>query len=278
VVPITSDLGGWEPPSLHETIAEEALRGWEWFRIKIVPNLPEDHELQKLLRTSQQSDALGDAFLRWQQLLFQHAGDVAAALAGPGDGSSAAQAPSIGRSAANTSWPGMCALPEYSRLRKIVERLSTRYLARSGLQSTASLNYTIFIWATVHEAGMQYGPRTSLGDFNVGLFFAKVSSTPGKLRISDPRGHSDPFGRSFDHVPRAGELLLFPSWVGHAVTPELLRKTSIASKEDGLARVVISFNIRPDSGPMPSHLWANDPTGDVRFSRRSPIDPKELKL
>jgi len=273
-VPVTSDIGGWEPPSLHKTIAQETLSGWDWFRNKIVPNLPKDHELQKLL---QQSEALSNAFFRWQQLLFEHAGDVAAALAGPG---TAAPAPSIAKSTTNSSWPGMCALPEYSRLRKIVERLTTRYLARSGLQSAAvySLNYTVFNWATVHEAGMQYGPRTSLGDFNVGLFFAQVSSAPGKLRISDPRGHSDPFGRSFDHVPRAGELLLFPSWVSHAVTPQLLRETSIASKEERLARVVISFNIGPDSGPMPSHLWANDPTGDVRFSRRSSIDPTELKL
>jgi len=280
VVPITSDVGGWEPPSLHKTIAEETLRGWEWFRKKIVPNVPKDHELQKLLKAVPQSEALSNAFFRWQELLFQHAGDVAAALAGPDAGSSVAQTPSMVKSAANTSWPGMCAMPEYSRLRKIVERLSTRYLERSGLQSTAvhSLNYTVSNRAIVHEAGMQYGPRTSLGDFNVALFFAQVSPTPGMLRISDPRGHSDPFGRSFDHVPRAGELLLFPSWVSHAVTPELLREKSIASKDERLARVVISFSIGPDSGPMRSHLWANDPTGDMRFSRRSPIDPEELKL
>jgi len=280
VVPVTSDVGGWEPPSLHKTITEEALRGWDWFRKKIVPNLPENHELQKLLRIPQQPATLSDAFLHWQKLLFQHDGDVAAALTGSGDGRSAAQKPSTARSATNTSWPGMCALPEYNRLRKIVERLSARYLARSGLHSQAahSLNYTVFNWATVHEAGMQYGPRTSLGDLNVGLFFAQVSPSPGKLRISDPRGHSDPFGKFFDHVPQTGELLLFPSWVSHAVTPELLKQTGIASKEERPARVVISFNIGPDSGPMPSHLWANDPTADVRFSRRSPIDPKELKL
>jgi len=278
VVPVTSDIGGWESPTLHKTIAEEALRGWDWFRKKIVPNLPKDHELQKLLSSKrQQSDALSDAFLRWQQLLFQNAGDVAAALSRPGEGGSST---STVRTATNTSWPGMCAMPEYHRLRKIVERLSVRYLARSGLQSKAahSLNYSVFNWATVHEAGMQYGPRTSLGDFNVGLFFAQVSSTPGKLRISDPRGHSDPFGRSFDHVPQAGELLLFPSWVSHAVTPELLREKKSASKEERLARVVISFTIGPESGPMPSHLWENDPTGNVGFSRQSPIDPKELLL
>merc|ERR1712232_1027341 len=121
---------------------------------------------------------------------------------------------------ANSSWPEMDALPEYRRLRKIVEQLSRRYLVRSGIVPSVaeSLNYSIFNWAAVHGPGEFHGPHTHVGEYHVGVFYAQAGPSAGKLRFGDPRGHSPPFGRSYFHTPRSGDLILFPSWLSHMAT------------------------------------------------------------
>merc|ERR1719189_3462735 len=114
----------------------------------------------------------------------------------------------------------MNALPEYQRLRRIVDRMSRRYLVRSGVpkEEAKALNVSIFNWVTVQGPGELHGPSTHVGEYHVGVFYAQVGSSAGKLRLSDPRGHSPPFGRSFSHTPRSGDLVFFPSWLSHMTT------------------------------------------------------------
>merc|ERR1712217_315638 len=113
----------------------------------------------------------------------------------------------------------------------------------------AAINYSVFNWAAIHG--------------------------PGKLRFGDPRGHSPPFGRTFYHTPRSGDLILFPSWLSHMATVTA-PSSDILNKDKEPYRVVFSFNIGPISGPLPCHLWWSDPTGDMRFHLRSKVDLKEL--
>merc|ERR1711992_441121 len=80
-------------------------------------------------------------------------------------------------------------------------------------QTAASLNYSIFNWAAVHGPGEFHGPH-----YHVGVFYAQAGPRAGKLRFGDPRGHSGPFGRSFFHTPRSGDLVFFPSWLSHMAT------------------------------------------------------------
>merc|ERR1719445_859024 len=91
---------------------------------------------------------------------------------------------------------------------------------RAGLSKEVAmnLNYSIFNWAAVHSAGEFHGPHTHVGEYHVGVFYAQAGPRAGKLRFGDPRGHSPPFGRSFIHTPRSGELILFPSWLSHMAT------------------------------------------------------------
>uniref|UniRef100_A0A7S4VFC8 Uncharacterized protein n=1 Tax=Alexandrium monilatum TaxID=311494 RepID=A0A7S4VFC8_9DINO len=273
VIPITSDIGGWEPPSFHRRLAEEAIRGWRMFRSRVVPGLPKHHHLRQQLM-QKHAGALNDAFFHWQKKLFEERGDVGRSLA-ENDGPSQTPHPD-----ANTSWPEMCGLPEYQRLRKIVDRLSRRYLVRSGMHPTAAsaLNYSIFNWAAVHGPGEFHGPHTHVGEYHVGVFYAQAGPAAGKLRFGDPRGHSPPFARSFFHTPRSGDLVLFPSWLSHMAT--VTAPSSDVARGEGREplRVVFSFNIGPVSGPLPCHLWWSDPTGDMRFRRRSPIDVQGLGL
>merc|ERR1712187_570005 len=152
----------------------------------------------------------------------------------------------------------MNGLPEYHRLRKIVEKLSRRYLTRSGMTAAtaAALHYSLFNWAAVHGPGEFHGPHTHVGEYHVGVFYAQAGESAGKLRFGDPRGHSPPFGRSFFHTPRSGDLVFFPSWLSHmaTVTSPASDLPKEADGEDPL-RVVFSFNIGPVQGPLPCHLW-----------------------
>lgn len=274
VIPVTVENGGFEPPSFHEKLAKEAIRGWRSFRDDIGPKLPSQHSLRQFLSQSH-AGALNDGFFHFQKRLFEFQGDFDAALRPE------YHMPPTPPPDANSSWPEMNALPEYKKLRQIVEKFSRRYLIRSGLApSTAhALNYSIFNWAAVHGPGEFHGPHTHVGEFHVGVFYAQVGPSAGKLRFGDPRGHSPPFGRTFFHTPRAGDLVFFPSWLSHMAT--VTAPTSDireGSNKDEPYRVVFSFNIGPVSGPLPCHLWWSDPTGDMRFRRRTRVDLKGMGL
>ncbi|CAK0876806.1 unnamed protein product [Prorocentrum cordatum] len=272
VVPITADIGGWETPSFHESLAQEAIAGWRRFREEILPSLPKDHHYRRIAGKAH-AGSLNDAFFHFQKDLFENSGDVQAAL-GMKRGRHHTPSPYD-----NSTWPEMNGLPAYNKLRHIIDRLSRRYLERSGLnrKAAASLNYSIFNWAAVHGAGEFHGPHTHVGEYHVGVFYAQAGPSAGKLRFSDARGHSPPFGRAYVHTPRSGELVLFPSWLSHMATVTAPASDLPRGEKEPL-RVVFSFNIGPVQGPLPCHLWFSDPTGDMRFRRRSPIDPRELAL
>lgn len=270
VIPLTTDNGGWLPPSFHEKLANEAIMGWKRFRDVIGPGLPQKSHLRRQLYQTHAS-ALNDAFFHYQKRLFEAEGNLEQAL----DDNHQFQTPPPD---ANSSWPEMNLLAEYHQLRKVVETLSRRYLIRSGLvdSEATALNYSIFNWVAVHGPGEFHGPHTHVGEYHVGVFYAQAGDSAGKLRFGDPRGHSPPFGRTMFHSPRAGDLVFFPSWLSHMATV-----TSPASSADGDAdplRVVFSFNIGPVYGPMPCHQWYSDPTGDMRFSRSLPIDTESLGI
>ncbi|CAE7391265.1 ASPH [Symbiodinium sp. KB8] len=94
---------------------------------------------------------------------------------------------------------------------------------------------------------------------DISLTCQLAGDSAGKLRFGDPRGHSPPFGRSFFHSPRSGDLVFFPSWLSHMATVTA-PQTNPTSGESPPLRVVFSFNIGPVQGPMPqqtqtAHDW-----------------------
>eukprot|EP00434_Breviolum_minutum_P035492 symbB.v1.2.031418.t1/scaffold3646.1/size68564/3 len=92
------------------------------FRDTIGPGLPRSHELHRQL-SQKHAGALNDAFFHYQKRLFEAEGDFDKAMS-PNFESSTPPPD------ANSSWPDMNALPEYVKLRKIVEKFS-----RSALRS-----------------------------------------------------------------------------------------------------------------------------------------------
>mmetsp|Transcript_54406 Transcript_54406/g.126984 ORF Transcript_54406/g.126984 Transcript_54406/m.126984 type:complete len:350 (+) Transcript_54406:66-1115(+) len=273
VIPLTKDIGGWLDPSFHKKLAKEAIRGWRAFRDKIGPGLPQGHSLRNFLGQSH-AGALNDAFFQWQKRLFEASGDFKASLRDDEDPGPTPHPD------ANSSWPEMQSLPEYRKLRKIVDRLSRRYLIRAGLNPVQAnaLNYSIFNWAAVHGPGEFHGPHTHVGEYHVGVFYAQIGPAGGKIRFGDPRGQSPPFGRSFFHTPKAGHLVFFPSWLSHMATVTAPSSDVTRQTEKEPYRVIFSFNIGPVAGPLPCHLWWSDPTGDMKVMRKSKIDMKAVGL
>lgn len=272
VVGLTTDVGGPEPPSFHERLAAEAIHGWRMFATEVVPNLPKDHHLKQATSESH-AGALNDGFFHWQKQVFEAAGNLTEAV--QGDGDMVTPGPED-----NSSWPSMQALPEYRKLRDLVDKLSRRYLIRSGVseEQVNRLEYSIFNWAAVHGPGEFHGPHTHVGEYHVGVFYAQVGPDAGKLRFGDPRGQNPPFGSHYLHTPKAGHLIFFPSWLSHmaTVTSPLTSRELRGGDHQEPHRVVFSFNIGPVEGPLPCHVWFSDPTGDMRSVRQARIDPKEL--
>merc|ERR1712232_427863 len=106
------------------------------------------HPLRRQMN-QKHAGALNDAFFHWQKNLYENSGNVTMSLK---DHQGPIETPPP---TANSSWPEMNGLPEYQRLRNIVEKLSRRYLVRSGIVPSvaASLEYSIFNWAAVHGPG-----------------------------------------------------------------------------------------------------------------------------
>jgi len=94
----------------------------------------------------------------------------------------------------------------------------------------------LFCWAAIARDGNSHLSHTHPDNLLSGVYYARVpASGAGALLFDDPRGPRWPFDGRFIHRPQAGELVLFPSWLVHQVTP-----TTSADHE---TRVAFSCNV-----------------------------------
>lgn len=102
-------------------------------------------------------------------------------------------------------------------------------------------------WASVHEACSSHPTHTHEGASISGTFYVDVPSTAGRIYFEDPRGSLPPFSRNrIDHQPSVGELLLFPPWLSHGVSP------GSVSLQGSQSRIALSFNVVETSGAKAS--------------------------
>jgi len=66
-----------------------------------------------------------------------------------------------------------------------------------------------------------------------GVYYVKMPDDAGSIVFDDPRGPLPPFDSKLVISPLAGDLVLFPSWLIHQVTPT-------PGNEE---RISIAFNI-----------------------------------
>jgi hypothetical protein len=94
----------------------------------------------------------------------------------------------------------------------------------------------IFMWASIHANGSYHVPHHHNGNVLSGVIYVKTPDKSGAIVFDDPRGALPPFGKTFRIVPERGDIILFPSWLVHSVSP------TISSDP----RISISFNVKGD--------------------------------
>jgi hypothetical protein len=111
-------------------------------------------------------------------------------------------------------------------------------------------------WAgSVEGAAAGHLPHTHARAAVSGVYYARargLRAGEGDLVLEDPRGALPPFGGRYRHRVREGDLVLFPGWLVHHVTP--------CCSGSGAERVAVAFNVEGQ--------W--EPTADL--SVRMPLE------
>lgn len=191
------------------------------------------------------------AFQEWQKRVFaDQMGVKVSNLTARGFIGSARDLPGI-----DYSWPELYESAAFKRLKVRVAELSKLYLKRTGYKDLPS-RFRIFIWAEVYRKGdaLRPGVRTD-GAYLTGRYFASGKKASMKLNFEDSRGINPPYGKTFSHAVQQGNLVLFPAWASHFLTPNLFDNTVVC----------YSFLVYPPDGS--GIAWEDDLTTQVKVTR-----------
>ena len=114
------------------------------------------------------------------------------------------------------------------------------------------LQFTLSAWAVINRAGDTNAPHTHPANLLSGAYYLRIppGMQGGEIVFMDPRFNVNGYGSpnkeriglrapwdnsSVLHAPQQGDLLIFPSWLPHYVTP-------FQAPDPGAERIVISFN------------------------------------
>jgi oxalate decarboxylase/phosphoglucose isomerase-like protein (cupin superfamily) len=78
---------------------------------------------------------------------------------------------------------------------------------------------TMFCWATVASQGNFHMLHTHPENQISGVYYSRIPGGAAPIIFEDPRGPRWPFDGRYIHKPSPGDLVLFPSWLAHQVTP-----------------------------------------------------------
>eukprot|EP01012_Entosiphon_sulcatum_P015890 TRINITY_DN20856_c0_g1_i1.p1 TRINITY_DN20856_c0_g1~~TRINITY_DN20856_c0_g1_i1.p1 ORF type:complete len:248 (+),score=36.87 TRINITY_DN20856_c0_g1_i1:22-765(+) len=126
--------------------------------------------------------------------------------------------------------------PSYRWLVEALLGHATDFVRKASTSASGSSDFVeadLFVWASVHANGSYHMAHTHPGAVVSGVFYVSVPEAAGNLVFEDPRGPLPPFDNRFVHEPAEDQLVLFPSWLVHQVTP-----TAGESP-----RISISFNL-----------------------------------
>lgn len=115
-----------------------------------------------------------------------------------------------------------------------MSKLWLHSIGRDDLVNTIYNGMDIEIWATMHFSGISHLTHTHPNSLVSGVYYVEIpKDNYGMLLLEDPRGPLPPFDNRIKIQPKEGDIVLFPSWLPHQVTP-----TSIEQP-----RISIAFNI-----------------------------------
>ena len=133
----------------------------------------------------------------------------------------------------NQWWDVLEDSPFAQRLKSTIWERASVYMSRLGRGSVNASK--LFLWATACESCISHLPHVHEDSLISGTYYVNVPKGSGSLMFQDPRGVITPFGGKHEHVPESGQIIMFPPWLQHGVSPSCLESNEI--------RVSLSFNI-----------------------------------
>ena len=97
----------------------------------------------------------------------------------------------------------------------------------------------LHVWASVHTDGSTHPRHVHMDAVCSAVFYVSCPEGTGPICFFDPRGDIAPFERQIRHTPTAGDLLIFPPWLSHAVAST---STSSGMASEDVPRISISLN------------------------------------
>ena len=109
----------------------------------------------------------------------------------------------------------------------------------------------LVVWASVHGSGSGHPYHIHSDGVLSGVYYANLPPGSGSIKFCDPRGVSPfqplhqeeampPFHQEHSMRPAVGDLIVFPSWLPHAVDP---CKESSSFAKAANYRISVSFNL-----------------------------------
>lgn len=141
--------------------------------------------------------------------------------------------------------------PEYQSLIQLVNKVSSKISLANGYHERYELKIGT-MWSIINPPGGSNQAHLHPGSHWSGVYYVHAPKDSGDIEFFDPRTQNLimqpkclPNKRRPKHcwtkvhfTPIAGKILLFPSWLYHAVAPNLSTEKGSASE-----RVIISFNL-----------------------------------
>jgi len=251
-------LEGIEDAQFANELARIATVGYKGFLKHVLPaELANDTDFAERYYADDTS-RLNRAFLRWQKRVY------AKTFRKPynelnWDGSPMPFLPGV-----KYEWNSFYKSKIYADFIKHVKSLTRSYLsAATGAKDKGQEeDFMVMAWAEVYKTGAYQRPHTHTGAVCAGHFVVRYPESEGgktqRLMFQDPRGINPPFGNSHWHDTVEGELVMWPSWAPHMLTP------------GNFSTIYISFLVWPEDGASDLD-WEDDPLGDATETKASKV-------
>jgi uncharacterized protein (TIGR02466 family) len=138
--------------------------------------------------------------------------------------------------------------PLMAQMHQLADEATRRVLAEEGAPAVA-VQWRFFGWANISNTGDSHGAHTHPGSTWSGVYYVdtgeSASGESGRLQFVDPsQGRANTFlsyllPSSVEIAPQASLMVLFPSYLVHAVLPH----------RGARSRLSIAFNLRREPYP-----------------------------